>query len=358
MVSHQTKLLLWGTLLATVILTGLLPAIAHSQTVSNDAAQLDARFTVLVQSLSKTPGDRVVQDDARAAALELLREKDYQQAAKLFIALRAAVPADAAALYGGAVAFFNLRRIEEAEAWVRTLIASASITASQSVTTPAPPALGNLPDALVLLGTILAVKGDNAGSIAALSRAADIAPNSFDARFALGRARYGAGDPGGAARAFRAALAIKPDDAQAHFFLCTALEKVGDDSGALEAYRKFIAVAPNAAVAHLGLGVLLVKLGGAELKEGLTHLEKALALDDKLYEGHVTLGRTLIRLGRLSESIAYLKRASELAPQNPEPHYQLAIAYRRLGKKTEAEAEDAEVKRIHQSRRDTNVSKP
>ena len=49
--------------------------------------------------------------------------------------------------------------------------------------------------------------------------------------------------------------------------------------------------------------------------------------------------------------MAYLRRAAELAPGNPEPHYQLALAYRRLGLKDKASEETAIVKRIHESRR-------
>jgi predicted Zn-dependent protease len=108
----------------------------------------------------------------------------------------------------------------------------------------------------------------------------------------------------------------------------------------------------------LGLGVLLIKLDTAAREEGIRELEKALAIDDKLYEGHVSLGRALIQARRPSESIPYLKRAVELAPGNPEPHYQLAIAYRQLGKRQEAEAESAVVKQIHESRRSATVLKP
>jgi len=119
-----------------------------------------------------------------------------------------------------------------------------------------------------------------------------------------------------------------------------------------------VTIAPNIAISHLGLGVLLVKQGATDQDEGIRELEKALAIDDKLYEGHVTLGRALIRARRPAESISYLKRAAELAPDNPEPHYQMAIAYGRLGKRQEAEAESAVVKQIHQSRRSAQALKP
>nr|MDQ2937010.1 tetratricopeptide repeat protein [Acidobacteriota bacterium] len=220
------------------------------------------------------------------------------------------------------------------------------------------PRFGTVADAYVLIGVILAVKGDNNGSIAALSHAVELAPENFDAELALGRALYGAGDPTGAARAFRAAVGLAPTHAEARFFLCTALEQAGDKKGALASYRDFVTMAPTIAISHLGLGVLLVKQGGAEQEEGIRELKKALAIDDRLYEGQVSLGRALIRTSRPAESISYLKRAAELAPYNPEPHYQLTIAYEHLGKRQEAEAESAIVKQIHESRRSAKASEP
>jgi cytochrome c-type biogenesis protein CcmH/NrfG len=212
-------------------------------------------------------------------------------------------------------------------------------------------------DAFVLLGIILSVKGDNSGSIAALSRAVTLAPGNFDAQFALGRALYGSGDPTSAARAFGAAVALKPTDAQTRFFLATSLERAGDDASALAAYKDLVAVAPGVAEGHLGVGVLLVKHNGDDLNEGIRELEKALAINERLYEGQVTLGRALIRTGRIAESVTPLKRAAELAPDNPEPHYQLAIAYRRLGQRDAAAAETAIVKKILAAKRSSSVAR-
>jgi tetratricopeptide (TPR) repeat protein len=308
---------------------------------------------VLLEALRQNPTNSDAQKDARAFGVQLLRDRNYQKAAELFIALREAVPEDPATLYGGALAFFNLQRNAEAESWVRAAIDKSAV----KKTTSTPATFASLADSLVLLGVILAVKGDNAGSLEVISRAVKIAPENFDAQFALGRARYGAGDPAGAARAFRAALVLRPKDRQAHFFLCTALEQAGDDSAALEAYRAFIRIAPDAAEAHLGLGVLLAKKEKADLNEAILELKKALVLDEKLYEGQVTLGKALIRSGRDAEALSHLKRAVELAPENPEPHYQLSIALRRLGKKEEADKETDRVKQIHESRRGTKVSK-
>ena len=349
----------WQRVLFTLgVAASLISTQTRAQTIT-EPPDFSARVKVLVARLREVPTDSGVQNEARALGIELLRLTRYEEAAALFVGLRDAEPADAVALYGGALALFNLRRIPEAEAWARAAVDKAvgprELGTSAAVESPR---FGSIADTFVLLGIILSVKGDNTGSIAALTRAVDLAPGSFDAQFALGRSLYGAGDPLGAARAFRAAVALRPTHEDARFFLCTALERTGDDLSALASYREFVAIAPNTAASHLGLGVLLVKQGNANQDEGIRELEKALAIDDTLYEGHVSLGRALIRASRPAESISYLKRAVELAPNNPEPHYQLSIAYKHLGKKREAEAESAIVKEIHESRRSAQVSKP
>ncbi len=190
----------------------------------------------------------------------------------------------------------------------------------------------------------------DAGALKSAREAAALAPESFDAQFTLGRALYGAGDLPSAARAFRAAVALRPEDARALFFLATSLEQSGDDAGALAAYRELATRQPQAAEGHLGLGVILVKRGGAESEEGLKELSRALEINPDLYEARVALGRALVARGRAAEAVEHLRRAAQLAPGNPEPHYQLSIAYRRLGRKEEADAEAEIVRRIHESR--------
>lgn len=284
---------------------------------------------------------------ARAVGFELIRAARFEEASALFNALVESRPDDAATLYGAALAAFNTRRAAEAEQLARRA-ADAALTASGAKESAA--------DALVLLAVVLAVRGDDAGSLKAARRAVEVAPRSFDAQFTLGRALYGAGDAAGAARAFRAAVTLSPGNARAHFFLATTLERAGEEAGALEAYRSLVRLRPNEAEGHLGLGVLLVKKGGTDAEEGMRELLRALEINPNLYEARVTLGRVLVTRGRAAEAVEHLKRAAALAPDNPEPHYQLSLAYRRLGRKSEAAAETEIVRRIHESRREANVN--
>jgi Flp pilus assembly protein TadD len=281
---------------------------------------------------------------ARDAGFALIRAARFEEAAALLGALAERRPDDPASLYGAALAAFNAGRAAEAEPLARRAAQSAGGAKEGAA------------DAHVLLAVVLAVRGDDAGALSAARRAADLAPQNFDAQFTLGRALYGAGDAAGAARAFRAARALRPGDARALFFLATTLERAGEDADALAAYRELVRLRPDEAEGHLGLGVLLTKKGGADTEAGMLELGRAIEINPNLYEARVALGRALVARGRAAEAVEHLKRAASLAPDNPEPHYQLSLAYRRLGRKEEAAAESAIVQRIHESRRNANVN--
>jgi tetratricopeptide (TPR) repeat protein len=283
---------------------------------------------------------------------KLLFEQRYAEAQELFDALLAKWPREPAVLYGTALATFNLGRAAEAEALARSAAEILENVSQQSGANSAVVAQRiRGADALVLLAVILGARGADTEALKTVERAVALAPEHFDAQFTLGRALYGVGDSAGAVKAFRAALKLQPDNARALFFLATALEGAGDTAGALVAYRDLVARQPHAAEGHLGLGVLLIKRGGEDAEKGIQELKIAVGIDPNLYEAQVALGRGLLLRKLAEESVEHLRRAAELAPANPEPHYQLALAYRRLGLNDKAVEETAIVKRIHANRR-------
>ena len=298
-------------------------------------------------------------EDAKVSAFELFRQGRFAAALELFQAILTGRPREPRALYGASLCLFNLQRTAEAETVAQMAIATAKkVAARKKNTATRAVVLDQVADALVLLGVVRAVQRDNEGALRAVTEAVTLAPRHFDAQFALGRARFGAGDPTGAATAFRAAIALQPNDARARFFLATALENATDYAGATAAYRDLVNLAPNLADGHLGLGVLLVKAGGAQLAEGIIALQRAVALKGNLYEGRVTLGRALIQAGRAAEAVEHLQNAAALSPANPEPHFQLAQAYRRLGRKADADAETEIVRQLHEVRRKAGNQAP
>ncbi len=307
----------------------------------NSTPDLPAAVVQAISSYTAKP-TQTNRESLKTAGFAFIRENKFEEAEAIFSAVLAKSPREALSLYGKAICLFNLNRSAEAEPFADAAVELLSIAKENNLLTA---------DALVLSAIISAVKGQNQAAIEKLKRAIVLSPNNFDARFSLGRAFYGNGDTGNAIAAFQDAVKIQPSNGRAKFFLATALETSGDSPAALKIYRELVEIAPNVADGYLGLGSLLVKTEGAASAEGLQNLQKAVALNGNLYEARAMLGKTLLKLNRSAESIEQLQKAAALAPNNPEPHYQLVIAFRKAGKKAEAEAEQEIVKRIHETRR-------
>lgn len=302
---------------------------------------------ILTRVRESAPGG-VTPLNAISVGERLLAQQRYGEADELFKALLEKLPYDPAVLYGAALARFNLNKAAEAEVFVRAAI--DVLLAKGPDTSKSLERRRRGTDALVLLAIILGSRGADTEALATVKRAVNLLPEHFDAQFTLGRALFSVGEPANAATAFRAALKLKPDDAKALFFLATALETSGDFAEAQKVYQDLVTRNPHAAEGYLGLGTLLLK-SGRDTEKGMQELKIALSIDPNLYEARISLGRALLVRNRAEESVPHLRRAAELAPTNPEPHYQLALAYRRLGMNDKAKEETAIVKRIHERRR-------
>lgn len=313
------------------------PIFVYGQAVpaKTDAVQVEQLLREL-----KTPNisqERILA--IRSVGFEMVAASQYEAAAAIFEGVLAANPRDPQAAYGSALSLFNLKRLIQARELARLSIDYSGQDQARKA------------HALVLLGVILAVEGDTSAALAAVRQAVQLAPDNFDAQFALGRALYGSSDLGSAVLAFRKAVSLKPQHTQARFFLATTLEAAGEYGLAREAYNDLIRLDPNFAEGHLGLGVLLTKMVSGQSSEAISELAKAVSLQGDLYEARVALGRALIKAGRPQEAISHLEEAARLAPKNPEPLYQLALAYRRSGNAAAAAGVSARVAEINASRR-------
>jgi tetratricopeptide (TPR) repeat protein len=201
-------------------------------------------------------------------------------------------------------------------------------------------------EAQTLLGIILASKGNaNSEAADALSQAAALNPNSFDAQFYLGRVQYAMKDYAGSVKSLRAAVKLNPRHSEARFFLGTALEMAGDSAAAIAEYQELLKIDSNSVMGQLGLGALLVKQG--KLDEALTALNRAVALDPKEFEAHWALGRALALKERYAEAAESFQKAVALAPDRSDAHYQLGLVLKRLGRNEEANREFAIVERLN-----------
>jgi tetratricopeptide (TPR) repeat protein len=177
-------------------------------------------------------------------------------------------------------------------------------------------------------------------------------------------------------RASNELLATNPASAQVHQLNAEALETMGKWKEAAEEYHTVLSKDPHMSGIHYRLGRLLLsepnapptvkedarrefeeefkidpKNAGAEfvlgelsrqaeqLPEAIAHFGKATTLDTTFVDAYIGLGRSLLAAGKASEAIPPLEAATKLQPENPVAHFQLATAYRRAGRKADADRE-------------------
>jgi predicted Zn-dependent protease len=188
-------------------------------------------------------------------------------------------------------------------------------------------------------------------------------------QYMLATALIRVGQDEAAQRAFSALLAEHPDSAELQTLLGQAAAQQRDYAAALEYYQKALALDPSVPEAHLGIG--LVKMRNGELQDSEASLRAELHrypgdLRAKYYlayvlgllqkhseaelllraiiarqpdfpEAHATLGSELLAQNRPAEALEQLLMADKLTPLQPKLNYQLGLAYRKLGRKEEAE---------------------
>jgi tetratricopeptide (TPR) repeat protein len=147
------------------------------------------------------------------------------------------------------------------------------------------------PDALVVQGRVLTLKGRPREAVAALEKAVRVAPAHAEARYQLGIWLYRARRYPDAVAQLEKAVAVRPRDARAHDYLALSLEALGDAERAEKAYR-----------------------GALAANEG--------PLSDPFFDYYY--GRYLLKQGRLDESRAPLDRAVARHPEERAAHYERA----------------------------------
>jgi tetratricopeptide (TPR) repeat protein len=113
---------------------------------------------------------------------------------------------------------------------------------------------------------------------------------------------------------------------------------------------------PDSAASYANLGFLSAERGQHEEAERL--LRRALALDPENLPATYDLGRLLVRLKRYSDALPLLERGARLAGQDPGVHYQLFLAYSRLGRRGEADRELAKFKELEEARKAGEAGAP
>lgn len=174
-----------------------------------------------------------------------------------------------------------------------------------------------------------------------LKRAAARAPADGEIPYQLGRMYYHQRRHSEAADALRRAIALDAGAYRAWDNLGLTYEALGDVAQAQQHYLKAIALVhkdhPDYDVVYANFADLMIRLG--DYQRAFDLATEAAERNPAEPRNFFLTGKALVQVGRSDLSVRWFEQAIRLNPDYPEPHYQLAQVYRRLGRTEDAERE-------------------
>lgn len=196
---------------------------------------------------------------------------------------------------------------------------------------------------LVVLALVVACTGamlaQTTGTTVRHHRVAEapaVAPEVTQAETAIEKKDYAAAE-----QLLQQAVAQHADDYRAWFDLGFVRNALGRKDEAIAAYRKSVAANPKVFESNLNLGLLLAQAGNPE---AATYLKAATELtptahpEEGLERAWLSLGRVLENSNWRDAGAAY-RRAAQLQPKDPEPHFAAALLLEKRGDLAAAEDE-------------------
>ena len=138
-------------------------------------------------------------------------------------------------------------------------------------------------------------------------------------------------------RAWRDALTLEPTNELWRYHLAICARQRGGAEEALELVRRVAKALPDMAGARHRLGAMLLEAGDEE--GARREFEAAIDLVDFAPPCYVGLAEVMLRTGDAARAATLCERALSLDPESKHAHYTLGLAYRDLGRMSEAEIE-------------------
>ncbi len=180
-------------------------------------------------------------------------------------------------------------------------------------------------DAIALLATISAVKGDRATALTQIQRALALDPNKAAFHTTLGLLQGSdPGQSGSAEEQLHKAVSLDPTNATAHLALASMLQRKGDTAGALDQLKAAVAGDPKNLAARINLAQLYFRQGDKANAEA-TLRQATEDLGDTSTGGEV-LESYYLRTGEIDRGVSVY---SELVAKHPKST-PIKLAYARL----------------------------
>ena len=331
--------------------------------------QMDQANAAAKRAESLAANDPVVQ---HALAIFFSGTGDFTKAAEMERQYAASQSADAGAAARAATLSLQAGEPLRAITWAKNALAkndSAELhyllgKAEEAANQPEP-ALVDLRRAVELepeneaftvdLGQALLQRGDFAGAFSLFGEARTRFPKSAQIELAYGVAAYGQRKFHDAIVAFLQVTRLDPSIEQPYVFIGKILENAeGLMPEVLAAYAAWEKADPgNYLPWFLHAKALDASSGDAVKSEA--ELRRSIQINPNFWESHLELGIVLMQRQQWQEAATELSHAIALDAKKPVPHFQLARAYKQLGKQAEAQAELAEFKRLSASETESPV---
>lgn len=155
-------------------------------------------------------------------------------------------------------------------------------------------------------------------------------------------ALYAAKEPKDFTRAEEFAASLEeryPDQPEIHYFHGSIYTFEGKSAEAEAEYRKELKISPNHSPSLVALAT--IDLDKGDVADADRTARTAVLVDPGNAEAHHLLGRVLQTNRDFQASVPELETAKRLAPDSASVRFHLAMAYKRVGRKQEAEVESA-----------------
>lgn len=160
-------------------------------------------------------------------------------------------------------------------------------------------------------------------------------PDSYRAHQLTAQSYEAAGRLEEAVKAYREVLSRKPDLQTVHFAIGNLYWRNVRMEEALPELEAELKINPQDAQALYEVGDIFLSQGNTAEAEKI--FEEAVRYAPNMEDAHLALERIASSKEDYAKALSHLKRAADISPRNPTPHYRMWILYRRLGRTAEAQ---------------------